>query len=520
MYERLFLLKELLSADGNIFLHCDDTKNFMLRGILEEIFPGCFRNEIIWKRSTSTGLAQKRCGTLHDTIYWFSKSENYVFNMQYHSYEEAYLKRAVKDENGRLYVPIPTGNPGPRPNLYYEYTGYLPHPNGYKWTKEKMEEFDKQGKLVFPADKTGRIQLKQYLDEMEGIKLQDMWTDVYSVNPVANERNDYPTQKPESLIERIIKMASNPSDIVLDCFLGSGTTAAVSQKLGRRWIGADINKGAIQTTTKRLQGIIQDQIQSAQAQLALIPDENSAPPPAQYNFSVYRVNDYDLQIQHNEALNLACEHIGITRTKTDGYFEGTLGKELVKIIPFNHPLTLLDLEEIHKELHNRPDEERSIAVVCLGRELATLEWIEDWNKNRKRTSLPNQIRVIEVHSDPKYGGLFVHQPAEAEVKFQRTAHVVEVEIVNFISPTIIERLKQQSGIVTPQIEDWRSMVDSVMIDTAYNGEVFNIVFADIPEKKTDLVSGKYTLPIPEGETTVAVKITDMLGEEIVANGEI
>jgi DNA modification methylase len=331
MFERFLILKELLAEDGNIFVHCDDARNFSLRAILEEVFSGCFRNEIIWKRSTSTGLAQKRCGTLHDSIYWYSKTDDYVFNMQFHEYEEEYLKRAVKDENGRLYIPIPTGNPGPRPNLYYEYKGYLPHPNGYKWTREKMEEFDRQGRLIFPEDKNGRIQYKQYLDEMEGVKLQDLWLDIPAVNPVAQERIGYPTQKPESLLERIIKMCSNPGDIVLDCFIGSGTTAAVAQKLGRRWIGADINKGAIQTTVKRLQGVIEEQALNPQP---LLPNmgEGEPPRPAQYSFAVYRVNDYDLQIQHNEAMNLACEHLGITRSRTDAFFDGTLGKKLVKIV--------------------------------------------------------------------------------------------------------------------------------------------------------------------------------------------
>ena len=313
---------------------------------------------------------------------------------------------------------------------------------------------------------------------------------------------------------------TDKNDIVLDCFVGSGTTAAAAQKCGRRWIAADINKGAIQITAKRLQDIIGDQIQAAQSQPSLLQPEEDKPQPAQFNYCIYRVNDYDLQIQHNEALNLACEYIGITRTKTDAFFDGTLGNELAKIIPFNHPLTLLDLQEIQKELDNRPEEERNIVVVCLGKELATQDWIEDWNKNRKRTNLPNQVRVIEVRSDPKYGGLFLHKPAEAEVRIQRTDDGILVEILDFISPTILERLSRQAGLVAPKVEDWRSMVDSIMIDTAYNGEVFNIVLADIPEKKTDLVSGKYPLPAPIGQITIAVKITDMLGEEVLVTKQL
>jgi site-specific DNA-methyltransferase (adenine-specific)/adenine-specific DNA-methyltransferase len=121
-----------------------------------------------------------------------------------------------------------------------------------------MEEFDRQDRLIFPDSKDGRIQYKQYLDEVEGVKLQDLWLDVYPVNPVAKERNGYPTQKPESLLNRIISMTTVPNDLVFDCFMGSGTTQAVAMKLGRKFIGADINLGAIQTTTKRLLSIAKE----------------------------------------------------------------------------------------------------------------------------------------------------------------------------------------------------------------------------------------------------------------------
>lgn len=338
-------------------------------------------------------------------------------------------------------------------------------------------------------------------------------------NSMATGRLGYPTQKPEKLLEQSILAASNPGDLVLDCFLGSGTTAAVAQKLGRRWIGADINKGAIQTTVKRLQSILQAQFATPQ-QPPLPSGEGwgeGAIPPAHSGFAVYRVNDYDLQIQHNEAFNLAVEHLGLTRTKTDTFFEGTLGKKLVKIVPFNHPITALDLEEIKNELSNRPEEERDIAVVGLGREIAVEAWLEEWNKLRKQGSIPNKIEVIELRSDPKYGGFFTHEPAKARVNFKRTKDSVEVTVESFISPTILERLRQQNAgnpLFQPQVPDWRSMVDSIMLDTAYNGQVFNITLADVPEKKNDLVEGHYTVQAPKG-SAIAVKITDMLGEEVL-----
>jgi hypothetical protein len=317
---------------------------------------------------------------------------------------------------------------------------------------------------------------------------------------------------------------TRPGDLILDCFIGSGTTAAVAQKLGRRWIGCDINKGAIQTTSKRLQTIILEQVEAEkqrnQQGNLIDKDEESDCPPAQLAFAVYRVNDYNLQIQHNEAVNLACEHIGITRTRTDAYFDGTLGNRLVKIIPFGHPLTLLDLEELKKELEARPDEERDIVVICLGKEIAVAGWLEEWNRLRRTGSVPNKVEVIELRTDPKYGKFFLHEPARAKVNIRRANGKIVIEIQDFVSPTIVERLQQQAGILKPQIDDWRAMVDCVMIDAAYNGEVFNISLSDVPQKKNDLVEGTYELPAPEETTTVAVKIVDMLGEEVLVTAQV
>jgi len=357
---------------------------------------------------------------------------------------------------------------------------------------------------------------KRYLDEMQGTPLQDLWTDVFPVNAMAVERGDYPTQKSEALLERIIDASSNPGDLVLDCFVGSGTTAAVAQRLGRRWIAADINKGAIQTTSRRLQAIIREQLEAqrqAQPSLPGVEPETGSPIPApcSLSFSVYRVNDYDLQLQHNEAVNLAVELIGIERTKTDTFFDGTLGKRLAKIVPFNHPITPLDLQLLQDELKARPDEERDVVVVCLGKEIAADAWLEEYNRHRPI----NRIEVVELRTDQKYGKFFVHQPARAQVKVERRDGQIVVEVEDFISPAIVERLEMDTPLFKAQIPDWRAMVDVVLIDTAYDGEVFNIALSDVPERKDDLVAGRYALPAPEGQTTVAVKIVDMLGEEVL-----
>lgn len=518
MFERLLLIKELLSTKGGIFVHSDSHKTHHLRCLLDEVFGAeNFKNDIIWQRFNYRADGMK-FGTVHDTILYYTKSNEYVFIKPYVQLKPSYIKSHFRpDETGRLFrldnLTAPShGKPG-KSLLFGDQL--LAPPPGTMWrhAQHGIDELWKAGLIVIPDD-GGVPQVKRYLDEIDGQAVHSIWTDLSSINSQSDERSDYPTQKPEVLLERIIAAASNPGDLILDCFAGSGTTAAVAQQLGRRWIIADINKGAIQTASMRLQRIIQEQIENRQksTQLALLPDDSQGEPlPAQLAFSVYRVNDYDLQIQHNEALNLAIDHVGIERLKGDAFFEGTLGKRLVKIIPLNHPLTRLDLQTLQDELKKRPDEERDIVVVCLGKELAADAWLADYNHRHP----VNKISVIELRTDPRYGKFFEHQPASVEARVTRQDGKIVVDIEDFISPTILERLEMDAGMFKAQITDWRAMVDTILIDAAYDGQVFNILMSDVPERKSDLVLGHYELLAPAGETTVAVKIIDMLGEEVL-----
>jgi len=528
MYERLMLLKELLADTGSIYLHSDSHRTHQLRSLMDEVFgPENFRNDIIWQRFNyrADGL---KFGTVHDTILFYTKSAGYTFEKPYVSLKPSYIKTHFKpDHTGRLYrldnLTAPSHGKQGKP-LRFGQTTITP-PSGTMWrhAQEGIDELWSKGLIEIPED--GVPQIRRYLDEIEGQAVHSIWTDLSSINSQSDERSDYPTQKPEVLIERILTTSSKVGDLVLDCFVGSGTTAAVAQKMGRRWIGCDINKGAIQTTAKRLRGIVTVQIDSAMSAKRdkagrLIPEpEGDEPKPCQFGFHVVRVNNYDLQIQHNEAVNLACEHIGVQRTRSDRFFDGTRGTKLVKIVPFDHPLSPVDMEEVRRELEARPDEDRAVIMVSLGIEVAARTWIDDWN--RRRGKVVNKIEVIELRTDPKYGRFIQHQPAKARVKIARSKDQVTVEIQDFVSPTIVERLQQQAGVVAPKIDDWRAMVDCVMIDTAYDGNVFNVVLADIPEKKQDYVQGSYNLPAPGAdETLVAVKIIDMLGEEVVHTANV
>lgn len=480
MYERASLMRELLTQQGTVYLHCDYRRSHQLRCVLDEVF-GAERiiSEVIWHYS-GAGVPGDRWASRHDVLLMYSRSDKWTFN---------------------------------------------PDPVRTEYAAATKERFAHEIRNVRGSRDFGEQELNplgKYPDDVLDISIEA---------PSANVRTGYPTQKPEALLEKLVLASSNHGDIILDCYIGSGTTAAVAQKLGRRWIGCDINKGAIQTTSKRLQGIIAEQINgksSEQHKLELRPQpsppalgqERESATPAQTSFTVWRVNDYDLAIQHNEAVNLACEHIGIERTRSDGFFDGTLGKALVKIVPFGHPLSPLDLDEIRRELDARPDEDRPVTAVCLGKERAADGWLADHNRLRKGKSAANRIDVIELKTDPKYGRFIEHQPARARVRITRKKGSISVEIKDFVSPTIIERLEQQAGIVKPKIDDWRAMVDCVMIDAAYDGKVFSVTLSDVPERKIDLVAGTYELAVPAKRTIVAVKIIDMLGEEVLETAEL
>lgn len=451
MYERLQLLKELLTEDGSIYVHVDPHKSHYIKVVMDEIFgEENFRNEIVWCYTGPSNVKKDLPGK-HDIIFRYSKSDERIFN-----------KDAIRIE----YVKRDTGA-----------------------TKGIFKE-----RALLPEE--GKVPEDWWKDNDDtSWSDYDWWEDVTPVARLhATVLTGFTTQKPPKLLERIILASTYPGDIVLDSFVGSGTAAIVAQQMNRRWIACDMNKQAVQLASSILQNVIKNQTQADQTA-----------------FTVWRVNDYDLQIQHNEFVNLACDYIGVQRTKTDVFFDGTLGDRLVKIIPVQHPLSPLDLEEIKQELENRKEEGKDIVVVCLGKELAADAWLEDWNRLRKAAGL-NRIDVIELKTDPKYGGLMKHEPATAKVEIQREGDMVQVEIIDLISPSIIKRLSNNEGVLMVTIDDWRAMVDCVLIDAAYNGEVFNIVVSDVPEKRNDVVKGVYEF---ESRGRVAVKIIDLLGEEVL-----
>ena len=435
MFERLILMRELLSEKGSIYLHCDWHKSHHLRLLLDEVFgEGNFVNEIIWKYNWASTV-KKKFSQKHDTIFWYAKSaENWIFNLD--EMREPYTEEQLK---------------------------------GYKHDEDGYYTLDTSGKKWYAHPKG---QLPSDLFEI-GI-----------ISRSAKEREKYPTQKPEALVQRIIKASTDEDSIVLDCFVGSGTTAAVAEKLGRRWIAADLNRGAIQTTIKRLQKL----------------------PDMQSGIVHYRVNNYDASTDL-ERRDIVIKKYGVQTDRQEAFFDGTLDGTLVKIIDLTKPLTPLDIQTIKDELENRPDESRNITVFCYGINSNIQAKLKDENRRRA----VNKIFVRDIGSE----GITTFEPASAEVNFEREGDSVKITIADYISPTILARMDIDRTIFDEQIDDFRAQIDCVLIDTDYTGEHFDIDESDVPEKKDDFVEGEYTVSLPRPDAHVAVKIIDMLGEETV-----
>lgn len=230
--ERLELSKKLISSDGSFFQQIDYHEFANLKILLDIIFgEENFVNEIIWRRKQATSWSTKQFGIVNDTIYWYSKTKNYIFNAIYSKDDDntkKYIKERFifKDESGRLYMKSPLVNSLYRPNLKYVFKGINPPENGWLYSKEKMEEFYKNNELIIPENKNSRIYRKIYLDQYQGQIIQNLWTDIPIVNPMAKERIfEFETQKPINLVKRIIKTSSSENDLILDFFAGSGTTA-------------------------------------------------------------------------------------------------------------------------------------------------------------------------------------------------------------------------------------------------------------------------------------------------------
>lgn len=492
-------MRELLSDKGTIYLHCDWHKAHHLRMLMDEVFGSDkFVNEVIWHYSgagTPKGCWAKR----HDNLFLYSKTSKYCFNAD--EVRTEYAATTVERFSHAIN------------NVR----------NGINFGSQSLNPLGK-----YPEDVL----------------------DISIEAPSASIRTGYPTQKPEALLEKLIKASSNPGDIVFDCFMGSGTTQVIAMKLGRRFIGADINLGAIQTTTKRLLSVAEE-LQSihkpvtydfSQPQLSMVAkdpapylattsadntdtantencskgidfsksegiDASATDEDVKYTgFEVYNVNNYDFFRNPVEARDLLIAALEIQPFPASELWDGELDGRMVKIMPVNRIATKADLgvllanlpyktyEKRKEENPNQPVER--ITIVCMGHEPDLKGALE-----QELTDYKVDIQITDILRDK--ANLQLKRDSEAEIVREGGKLIVRA----FYPMNLMQKLSLQKEYV----EDWRQLVDSIMIDWNYDGAVMQPTMTDVPGKN-EMVSGIYN--IPEGSGTIKVKITDLLSESL------
>ncbi|GAA8356011.1 hypothetical protein KH0195_18620 [Helicobacter pylori] len=262
MHNRLELAYDFLSPQGSFYLHLDNNANYLGRILLNDIFgKENFRNEIIWRRKQATSYGDKYFGVVSDTIFLYSKTDKNIFHTIKSLNDEntqKYIKErfVFSDKDGRKYMKSPLVNSLNRPNLKYVFQGINPPPNGWLYSQTRMQELFDNNELLIPNDPNARIYRKIFLDKYEGQEISNLWLDISIVNPMAIEQENFQTQKPEKLLERIIQASSNENSIILDFFAGSGTTCAVAHKLKRKYIGIEMGEHFESVILPRLKKVI------------------------------------------------------------------------------------------------------------------------------------------------------------------------------------------------------------------------------------------------------------------------
>ncbi|PMB97240.1 site-specific DNA-methyltransferase [Brevibacterium luteolum] len=468
MYERLILCRELLADTGSIYLHCDWHKGAHLKLLMDEVFGvGNFQNEIVWRYSGWNRRNNTYFNRRHDMIYYYSKTASPYFE----PFRLAW-------ESGTAYA---------------------------KARKQKIHIDEENGREYVLSDAGGGTRVKRFLDEamQEGRHIDDVWI-LDKLNNSAREGTGYPTQKPEDLIEMVVLSSSPVGGIVFDCFAGSGTTQAVAMKLGRRFIGADINLGATQTTAKRLIGVAED-LRSEEGPDGLLATEGEG--SRKYTgFEVYNVNNYDFFRNPLEAKQLLMQTLEVQPFPQAEVFDGELDGRMVKIMPVNRIATKADLAELlanlpYKTYEKRRDENpgkivERITLVCMGHEPDLKAHLE-----KELDEYKVDVEVVDILRDR--ADLQLKREAEAEVVREGRKLVIR----QFYPLNLMQKLSLQKDVVT----DWRELVDSIMIDFNFDGAVMQPSVMDVPDKD-EMVSGIYDIPADAG--TIKVKITDVLAESL------
>jgi len=495
IHERLVLMRDLLAEDGSIYVHCDWRVNSYLRFALDEVFGSTFLNAIAWQKIRTTKAQSSGFGNVQDTIFLYSKSPNTIFHNQLTDFDPAYIQSHYKkDENtGRLVRTVSMLQKGSGPARNFGGRILEPPPGRHWiWSQDRIDEAMAAGRIVFTSN--GRPEKLQYLDEMEGDVVTDIWSDIYPINSQAIEALGYPTQKPEALLERIIKASSNEGDLVADFFAGSGTTAAVAEKLGRKWIVSDLGKFAIHTTRKRLIGV-QRELKAEGKDYRAFEILNLGKYERQHYIGVnpnLREAEQQEQLEEKEAAFVDLILRAYRAEKTEGFpaFHGKKAGRLVAVGPVNLPVTRLFVEEIILEC--RKKHITKVDILGFEFEMGLFPNVLDEARSKGIDIAPKYIpaevfdkRAVEknqvVFHDVSYIEVKPHV-AKNNVAMELTDFSVfysqdsianaEAEIKNKGSRIVVEKgqivkvSKDKDGIVTREVltKNWTDWIDYWSVD--------------------------------------------------------
>ena len=508
LYSRLLLMRELLSDRGSLFLHLAPNVSHLARVMLDEIFAGQFRAEIIWQRVTAHSDT-KDFGTIHDSILCFSKSENHIWNPQFRPYDQSYIESHYSnvDERGRRYQLGDLASPNPRPNMTYAWRGHEPPAYGWRYSTETMQRLHDEDRIWYPDDKSKRPRLKRFLDEMPGMPLGDVWDYIFPVNSQAQERIGYDTQKPEALLERIIRSSSDEDSIVLDCFAGSGTTPAVAERLGRRWIAVDIGRFAIHTARKRLLGTSG-------------PDGTGCKPFVVANLGRYERQVWQLATtgeQLRAYLDFVIELYQAKPIRDARHVHGEQGARAIHVGSVDAPVSA-------QEIVDAADESSALGYHALD----VLGWEFDMglhelvqHEARARGVELRLRRIPREVMDPRaYDDVVFHELAYVKVDTDMKKQGVTVALRDFVLPN--------PDLVPPSIRDkittWSDYIDYWAVDFTYGtseGDTFHNQWQSYRTRanRSLEIAAQHDYDEP-GTYTVLIKVIDIFGNDTTAKVEV
>jgi adenine-specific DNA-methyltransferase len=489
LHEALIVTRELLAEDGSILVHCDYHVGQYIKCILDEVFGmASFRNEIIWKSQSPSGrkVFARQLPFTHENIFWFSKSDKFTFESQWRPYDDAYVASRFNKEDRR--------------GRYkdYEIEGF---------SEEKLNALRAEDRLIVTPG--GKLRLKQYLHESKGVMIDSVWVDIPPVNSQAREDTGYGTQKPEALLERILKMCSSEGDLIFDCFLGSGTTAVVAEKLGRRWIGCDLGRFAVHTARKRLLAI-----------------------PGVKPFVVQNLGKYERQAwQSAEFPSNGKDHLEEQRQREAAYrkfildlyratpitgqtwLHGVKGGRMVHVGAVDAPVTIADVKAIAREVWKAAGSaDAKAAADILGWEFAL-----ELNETARNVAAESRVdvafkkipREVLEKKAVEQGDVKFFELGALSVDLKQSKREITIKLTDFVIP--LDDVPEEAR---KAIKHWSQMVDYWAVDWDFKEDTFHNQWQSYrtrKEPKIDL-QAKYTYADP-GIYRIVVKVIDILGND-------